>query len=63
MICEIAQVSVKMAAGCNLITASEWLAMPLSERMKFVLDRKVEFLDGDGEAVPLKEALAALNNM
>lgn len=55
------QVAVKKAGGYNLISAAEWLALPLAEQFELVTNSKVEFLMG-GERVRAVEAMKSMRN-
>ena len=48
-------VSIQKAGGWNLITAAEFFAIPLMERLKLTLEQKVQFLR-DGQIIPITEA-------
>jgi hypothetical protein len=50
------QVAVKKASGYNRLEAEEFLALPLKERVRLILERQAEFLK-NGEIFPATEAL------
>jgi hypothetical protein len=59
----VAHVSVRMAAGYNVISVAKFLEIPLSERMELILQRKVAFLDETGMALPTVDGLRALKEL
>lgn len=56
----LAHVSVRMAAGYNILPVEKFLEIPLSDRMELILQRKVGFLDERGQVLPTIEGLRAL---
>lgn len=59
----LAHVSVRMAAGYNVLTVEKFLEIPLSDRMEMILQRKVSFLDETGKTLPTREGLRALKEL
>jgi hypothetical protein len=55
------QVAVKKSGGYNLISATEWLALPLAEQFDLVTSAKVEFLMA-GERVRTVDAMRSMRN-
>jgi hypothetical protein len=55
------QVAVKKAGGYNLISANEWLSLPLAEQFELVTSSKVEFLMA-GERVRTVDAMKSMRN-
>jgi hypothetical protein len=53
------QVSVKKAAGYNLLSADEWLRMPLREQYDLISQSRVQFLM-NGEAVRTLDAVKSM---
>jgi hypothetical protein len=54
------QVAVRMAAGVNLLSAEEWMAIPTLEQFDLITGSKVEFLR-DGERVRTTDAVRSIN--
>lgn len=48
-------VSIEKAGGHNLITAEEFLAIGLQERVHLIVQQKVQFIR-DGQVIPAREA-------
>jgi len=56
------QVSIKKAGGFNLVGVREFTAMPLTERLALMTQGKVQFLDANGEILPLLAAVKSLTH-
>ena len=54
-------VSIKLAAGENLITADEWEALPLTDKTRAILNKTATFIC-DGRIVPVSDILKAMKN-
>ena len=54
------QVSVRMSAGVNLLSAEEWMRIPTLEQFDLITAKKVEFLLG-GERVKATDAVRSIN--
>jgi hypothetical protein len=53
------QVSVKKAAGYNLLSAEEWLGLPLREQYDLISQARVQFLM-NGDAVRTLDAVKSM---
>ena len=49
-------VSIKLAAGENLLEAQQWEALPLAEKTRAILSKSVTFIR-HGEIIPIAEIL------
>ncbi|HEY9034632.1 MAG TPA: hypothetical protein VIN71_11890 [Pseudomonadales bacterium] len=52
-------VSIKLAAGENLLSAAEWEALPLADKTRAILSKSATFLCRE-RIVPIAEILAAM---
>ena len=57
----VTQVRLKGAGAERVLSYSEFLALPIHERVRHILDRDIEFLRGD-QTVEWREALAWLRS-
>ena len=55
------QVCVRKAAGYNLMSVNEFLALPPTERTNLILQRRIEFLDDKGEPLPTLDAVRSIS--
>jgi len=60
MAATVYQISIEKAGGHNLFSVAEWGRIPSSERVELIMKRKVQFLNDEGDPIPVKEALASL---
>ena len=57
----VLNISVKQSqGGYNLIDVNQFLQMDRGERMKLILERRVQFLDEAGGVIPVKQAIKML---
>ena len=54
---DIVQVSVEVGSGYDLISLTQWLGLPIADRMQLVRDNKAFFINRDGEVVPTMDAV------
>jgi allophanate hydrolase subunit 1 len=59
----IANVSIKMPGGYNLISLSEFLGYNVTRRNYLLLQNQVKFLDLEGNVIPTNKALKELVNL
>ena len=51
--------SIETAEGLRTVPIQAWLDLPETEKLKALLQEKVQFL-ADGQLLPLRDALAAM---
>ena len=56
----LTSITVRSAFGHNHYTPAEFVKLPLTERLRLMLEQKVEFLDENGNRIPSMEAVDQL---
>lgn len=56
----LTSVSVQKAGGHNLMSLAAFLALEPVERNALIIDKKVDFLDEEGNIIPVIQALQQL---
>ena len=59
----VTQVTVELAAGHNLLSREEFLSIPIAERLKLIMNKKVQFLDVEGIRIPSRIAVAVIGEI
>jgi len=54
-------ISIQKMNGYNLVTVKDFWDIAAPERMRMVLEKKIQFLDEDGNKIPPLDAVRSLN--
>lgn len=58
----IATIAVEKAGGYNTINISQWMSIPINERITMIARRKVQFLDDSGDMIHPKTAMQLIKH-
>ena len=60
MACAVASISVQKGSGWNMVNLGQWMDMPINERITLITQKKVQFLDVNGDEIPSADAIKAI---
>lgn len=55
------QIFIKIGSGFNLISLDKYQKMSASDRVSLISEKRIQFLDIDGNVIPMMIAVKAIN--
>ena len=55
------RISIKVKSGYNLITVDKYKQMSATDRVSLISQKRIQFLDVEGNAIPMMLAVKAIN--
>lgn len=57
------KISIKVNSGYNLISVENYQKLSASERVAMISQKRIQFLDVQGNAIPMMTAVKAINQL
>ncbi|WP_109829289.1 hypothetical protein [Reichenbachiella versicolor] len=55
------QISIKVKSGYNLISVDNYIKMSAKDRVGLISQKRIQFLDVEGNTIPLMRAVKSIN--